>query len=148
MNPGSGLWGGVQSQRWGASSLHLRIKVRRARGLGIQLSVGYPIWNADTGCTILIGPESIHAARNSWLAIEAQVAECIWGSLRPASSPFLITRTWDGGDPKQKSLFSESPLFPLETGHSSEPDMKSVKFYFFLAQGHVGASPCSKRLFF
>lgn len=64
------------------------------------------------------------------------------------SLSILVTRTWDGGDPKQNSLFSESPLPPLKTGHASEPDMKFVKFYFLLAWGHVGATPCSKRLFF
>ena len=66
----------------------------------------------------------------------------------PLSHSILVTRTWDDGDPKQKSLFSESPLLSLKTGHSSEPYMKFVIFYFLLARGHVGASPCSKRLFF
>ena len=66
----------------------------------------------------------------------------------PLSHSILMTRAWDDGDPKQKSLFSESPLSPLKTDHSSKPDMKFVKFHFLLAQGHVGASPCFKRLFF
>lgn len=56
----------------------------------------------------------------------------------PLLQSVLTTRTWDGGDPKQKSLFTESPFPPPKTSHSSEPDMKFVKVYFFANTGTPG----------
>lgn len=43
--------------------------------------------------------------------------------LPPLLHSILVRSTWDGGDAKQKSLFFESPLPPLQSGHSSKPNM-------------------------